>query len=110
MDTGVFVRFVQCSFDNALPHTSGYFHLKYILISFKLYYEKQRSKIDVDGTMFMLSVGMLLVEYFEPQYKHFGMKIFLCLSTVGVCYLLTCTSPSIDSINLVSVNFRMPKH
>lgn len=34
--------------------------------------------------MFMLSVGMLLVEYFEPQYKHFGMKLFLCLSKSGV--------------------------
>lgn len=53
-------------------------------LSFQLYYERQQMKIDADGTLFTLSVGMLLVEYFEPQYKHYGMKLFRSLITAGV--------------------------
>lgn len=39
-----------------------------------------------DGSLHILSVGMLLVEYFEHEYKRLGLNLFYILMTSTVSF------------------------
>lgn len=52
--------------------------------SLQIHQHYVKTKLDPDETMFMLSIAMLLVEYFEPLYKQFGLFLFNTILDFGV--------------------------
>lgn len=50
----------------------------------QLHQQHIETKLKADECLFMLSVGMLLVDYFEIIYKKFGLILFNILIDIGV--------------------------
>lgn len=54
--------------------------------NFQICYEVNSLNLSCNDELFMLSVAMNLVDYFEHIYKGLGIKLFLTLLTKGVIY------------------------
>lgn len=67
-------------------------------------YSHPKSRLSAADGLFMLSVGMILVEYFEPLYKHIGIKLFGVLLNFGVSFEIALWN---DAVKFIVFIFRI---